>query len=136
MSAEPISELLRTLLVFAKTHDGEFTMGSVNAALADLYHPEMKLVDIFTVLNKALLELQAEPRFQYGNKDELFFDILMAPVKGYSGLVRFPHSLKLADTFSVEQFYGAMLNHIMMTLKLTNMGWCREQLFPESAPSN
>ena len=133
MPTAPISQLLKTLLVFAKTHDGEFTMASVNSALADLYHPEMRFVDIFTVLNKALLELQAEPRFQYGNKDDLFLSVLMAPVKGYSRLVRFPQSLTLADTFSVEQFYGAMIQHIMMTLKLTNMGWCREQLFPETS---
>lgn len=132
---KPFSSTLRGLLHFSKRHEEPFTFKSLQKHLGVDYHPDMRLKDVLTVINNALLEMLQFPEFQVGNKERIQFEILIAPI---SGLVPLSKNECLSmfgpgldDEFSIEQFYDKIISEYMHKFMFTNIGWCRDYVFPE-----
>ena len=70
-------------------------------------------------------EASADSRYEMGTADLLA--LVMSPVSGFSSIdLMGPRD---RDTqYSVGQFYGAMLVHILGALQATRCDWCVEQL--------
>lgn len=135
ITEKPFSSTLCGLLHFAKRHEEPFTFKSLQKHLGVDYHPEMRLKDVLTVLNNALLEMLKFPEFQVGNKERVQFDILIAPI---AGLVPLSKDSRLSmfgpgldDAFTIETFYDKIISEYMHKFMFTNIGWCRDYVFPE-----
>ena len=132
---KPFSSTLRGLLHFAKRHEEPFTFKSLQKHLGVDYHPEMRLKDVLIVINNALEEMLKFPDFQVGNKSNIHFDILVDPITGIvplgfdSGKGLFGPGLD--DKFTIEQFYDKIISAYMHKFMFTNIGWCRDYVFPE-----
>lgn len=135
---KPFSETLRGLLRFSKRHEEPFTFKSLQKHLGVDYHPEMRLKDILIVINNALLEMLKIPDFQVGNRNHVQFEILISPI---AGLLPLSHDSRLSmfgpgldDSFTIEQFYDKIISEYMHKFMFTNIGWCRDYVFPDEQP--
>lgn len=127
-----ISSRLLALLRHAKSSNPAPGWQAIAVALGDLYHPEMKLSDVLHHLVAAYEEVLAEPRFKVHGGTTQAVDILLAPVKGFHTIEHFGPTEGLASKYSVEEFYNAIVAHLVGQLRITNIGWCRDQLFGDS----
>lgn len=132
---KPFSETLRGLLHFSKRHEEPFTFKSLQKHLGPDYHPEMRLKDVLIVINNALLEMLKIKEFEVGNRDNVQFEILISPI---SGLVPLSKNSRLSmfgpgldDGFTIEEFYDKIISEYMHKFMFTNIGWCRDYVFPE-----
>ena len=132
---KPFSSTLCGLLRFSKRHEEPFTFLSLQKHLGVDYHPEMRLKDVLTVLNNALLEMLQFPEFQVGNKERVQFEILISPIAGLVPLSKNSHLSMfgpgLDDAFTIETFYDKIISEYMHKFMFTNIGWCRDYVFPE-----
>lgn len=125
------SKRLLILLRFAKSrHNAPISWRLVADSLADEYSPNMPLSSVIFHLSEAFAEIKAEPRFQLGTQGSLT-ELLLAPVNGFSSVELFG-SPGLDTRYSVEQFYDSFVRHIIGLLAVTNIGWCREELWCDS----
>lgn len=132
------------LLRWSKKTEENFRWTTVAKSLEDMYHRDMKLGDVMTVLLRSLNEVVLEKRFSCGDVSGLLHRILMAPAKGAVNInylrsqktgdeIPFMRTMyvELNDIATVEDFYDSIVCEIMGIYQLTNIGWCRHILFPE-----
>jgi hypothetical protein len=58
--------------------------------------------------------------------------LFLAPVDGHFA-VQWPGPRDLSDTYTVEQFYQAILSRMLSDIMLTRIDWCRDVIWPERA---
>ncbi len=128
---KPFSETLKVLLKFSKEYPETFDIESIKKCLGDIYHPEMKLKDILIVLDNALCEAIEIKEFEMPNRKHAYLDIIMSPFNSCNPLGGKFFGPNLKDAFSVEQFYNKIISEYMHKFMFTNIGWCREYVFPD-----
>lgn len=121
------SETLLLLLRYAKSPERDATWRGVSVVLAPLYSSEMRLQDVLVVLLKAFEEALTEPRFELGAGLSSVEELVLAPVRGLHAVGPFGGAT-LATTYSVEQFYNAMVGHLLGRLAITRVDWCVNEL--------
>ncbi len=125
-----LSDRLVALLRYAKSPSRASGWQAIPPVLADLYHPEMRLQDVLHHVVAAYEEVLAEPRFCVRGGTTQAVDLLLAPVKGYHAIEMLMGPKDgLQTKYTVEEFYDAIVGHILGQLTITNVGWCRDQLF-------
>lgn len=97
--------------------------------LAPGYHPDMSFMDVLVILLGAYNELKAEPRFCTGSHARQAFELLTAPIGGY---FRVKEINTLEDSLTVEEFYDAMVKHMVSDIRLSRVDWCANELAPAS----
>lgn len=134
MSTEekPFSETLRILLRLSKRHDEPFTIETLRDCLGPIYHDNMRLKDILIVMDTAFREMIKIKQFEIGARPTLYLEIIMSP---FNGIFPLGESIlfgpKLEDKFTIQQFYDKIISDYMHKFMMTNIGWCRDYLFPE-----
>lgn len=129
---KPFSDTLRVLLHFSKRHAELFTVNSLRECLTPLYHESMRLKDILIVIDNAFREMIQIKEFELGARPTLYLEIIMSP---FNGIVPLGESIlfgpKPEEKFTVEEFYNKIIADYMHKLMQTNIGWCRDYVFPE-----
>ena len=133
---EPLfSETLKVLLFHSKRDQGPFTIESLRKILAPIYHEDMRLQDILTVVHGVLMEALKFPEFEIPNASSIHLHILLSPITGLVPLKSedsdFLFGPKLSDKFTLEAVYNRLLTEYMYSFMFTNVGWCRDYVFPE-----
>ena len=98
---------------------------AIRDSLAAMYHPDMKITDVIHVVCKAHAEAVKEPRFQMCTSQRYLDDILLSLIQG-SCAIEFGMP-RLDTSYTVEQFYNAILNHLMSGLRMTRIDWLRAE---------
>lgn len=127
---KPFSDTVKALLVFTKRSELELNLETVLDCLREIYHPEMKLKDVIVVLLNALQEITSIPQFESPSVSYLALKIASAPIQGTSCLGEHPFGPNRTDKFTVEEFYDSMIKELLNVFRFSNVGWCREYLFP------
>lgn len=101
---------LKALFRYVKNMDNDRSWVAIrDNVLAQIYHPNMRFVDVIKVLLTAYTEALMEPRFELPGRHNVSEELLLAPIKGH-------HSIELGgpssveQKYSVEQFYSAMID--------------------------
>lgn len=133
VEGKPFSETLRLLLNHTKRNNDEgFTFKSIRELLGPHYHPDMRLKDVLIVINNAFQEMLQIKEFEIGNRNLAQFEILLSP---FNSIFPLGESVlfgpKLEDKFTIEQFYDKVISEYMHKFMFTNIGWCRDYVFPE-----
>jgi hypothetical protein len=131
VTAKPFSDTVKALLIFTKQTDVELSLVSLHNCLRDVYHPDMRLKDVIVVLLSAIEELSSIPQFETPSKSFILMKVAAAPLEGTSCLGNAIFGPNRTDVFTVEQFYDSMIKQILYTFRFTNVGWCKDYLFPE-----
>lgn len=124
------SDRLASLMNLAKGRIGEkgaeiSTTEAISAALDWCYGGKLTLRDAMHHAVAAWVEARADPRYEAGSTEML--DLVLAPVSGTSSIdLLGPRDM--ATSYTVGEFYGAMLLRIMGSLQTTRCDWCREHL--------
>jgi hypothetical protein len=126
------SDTVKALLIYTKGTDNALNTSSAIECLAPLYHPDMKVKDVITVVLNALIEISKEPLFCAPPFDNITYQLLTAPINGTSCLGDMVCGPKITDEFAVGEFYNSIVNRMLNIIRFTNAGWCREYLFPET----
>ena len=134
MSAEkPFSTLLKLLLVAAKKKETEsFDVAFVSKVLAEEYYNKLKAKEAFHLCLKAFMEALEYEQFQIPYRHDPFLvieELINSPSKVYGKA--WEHGgiwPSLRDSFTFEEYYNYLISHILVTLRLTRVDWCRDQL--------
>lgn len=131
-----MNDTTKALFRYVKREDYEATLEALREhAFGALYHPDMRFMDVFSILLRTYKEALMEPRFALGNCDSAFDELLLAPIDG-SHSVKFMGPADLNDKYSVEQFYGSMIRKMLCDLRLARVDWCATEIWPaESKPA-
>lgn len=124
-----LSKSLLLLLRHAKSHDRDSSWRGAAQVLAPIYSAQMRLVDVITVLLKAYQEALAEPRFELNRGHANVEDLILAPVRGLHSMQPFGGAA-LESTFNVEQFYNAIVGHLLGQFAIARVDWCTSALYP------
>lgn len=100
--------------------------------LAEIYHPEMRMMDVLQVVLAAWTQAAGEPRFRLQGHEKALRELLLAPVSGHFAL-RWPGVQDLSEPYTVEQFYASLLKRMLSDIMLARVDWCRDQVWPEKA---
>jgi hypothetical protein len=115
-------------LAKGKIDVGEMDIGTpdaIGAALDWCYGGKLSLRDAMLHAVAAWHEAGADRRYEMGRTETL--DLVLAPVTGTSSIdLLGPRSLE--TSYTVGEFYRAMLMKIMGDLQVTRCDWCREHL--------
>ena len=124
-----MDDTLKGVLRYAKTATADNNWRDLrDQVFASLYHPDMAFLDVFQVLLHAYERAVLEPRFELPGSHHAADDLILSPVKGALSIDHpFPRN-GLDTLYSVEQFYGAMMNWMLSNLRLTRVDWCRDEL--------
>lgn len=128
---KPFSDTVMTLLRFTKQENIELNLNSVHNCLGELYHPDMSIMDVISVLLTAIEELTSIPQFETPSKSILLVRVASAPIFGTSCLGATMFGPKKTDKFSIEEFYDSMVKQILYIFRFSKVAWCNEYLFPE-----
>lgn len=127
MPSERLAALLNLAKDPARRH---YTTEAVASALEWCYASGMTLGHVMHHLAAAFEEAVREPRFELGS--DAIEGLLMAPVRGHTSIDLYgPPNLQTA--YSVEQFYGAMIQYVLGRFLTARIDWCREALNSEMA---
>lgn len=122
--------LLRTSKNVVQT-DFDFSFKYLQSVLGEAYHPEMKIMDIVTVMSRSYVELLKEPRFQAGQLDaNSILELLRAPAFAIAYQER-KLTVDADSALTLEQFHLAIVLKMWTAIQCSAIGWCREQVFPE-----
>ncbi|PRD92262.1 hypothetical protein [Burkholderia contaminans] len=123
-----MNQTLRALLRYVMATGSDTSCISLREhVLGLIYHREMKLVDVLSVVLQAYEQALFEPRFELPGRCSASLDLLLAPIQGSSSL-NVARPLYVQTRYSVEQFYGAMIAKMLSDLSLTRVDWCAEEL--------
>ncbi len=123
---------LKAVLRYVKAADYDAHWQSLrDNVLAELYHPDMKFLDVFQILLHTYERAVMEPRFELPGSNHVAEELVLSPVK-WPLSIDYPFPKNGLDTmYSIEQFYGAMIKWMLSNLRLTRVDWCRDELgFP------
>ncbi len=124
-----MSELLITLLRWAKQEDYDPSLQSAKKALEKMYCKDMPNAVLCEHFCTAYSELLNEPKFQIG-KDlgSLIASLTMASLEEISDEFNKPEMDRL---IRVEQHFTKTIKHIASKLRNSNIGWCRQIVYPD-----
>lgn len=129
---KPFSDTLCELLRFSKRHAESFTLVTVRECLSSLYHKDMVLKDVLIVMDNAFREMIQIKEFEIGARPTLYLEIMMSP---FNGIVPLGKNILFGPTadekFTIGEFYDKIITEYMYKFRMTNIGWCRDYLFPE-----
>ncbi|WP_241295729.1 hypothetical protein [Burkholderia stabilis] len=130
-----MNETLKALFRYIKRENCDPTwQGIRDNVLGAIYHPEMCYVDVLKVLLTAYTQALMEPRFELPGRHNAAEDLLLAPIKGHHA-IDFMGPSSVEVRYSVEQFYGAMIEKMMGDLRCCRIDWCRDEIWPEENTS-
>lgn len=113
-----MTETMRALLRYSKKESTSSNWKDIREeVLGELYHYDMDVIDVFTVIYTVMEAVAQEPKFETRLNP---LRIMTAPSRGWVAVRK----------DSMEEFYGAMIRHMMGELRMTRVDWCRNQLFP------
>lgn len=119
------------LLKFAKTKQTTpITWRLVRSHLSPLYHPDLRLPEVFEIVLRVYLHALDEPRFKLPSLDAQLQKLFFSPVQGPFALYS-PITL-LDDTCTLEQFYDALIREMLATLNTADTDWCHTLLYPDA----
>jgi len=125
-----VNETLRALLRYTKRQTCAVTWTDLrDNVLAAIYHRDMKFVDVVKVLLGAYTQALMEPRFELPGRHSAAEDLLLSPIKG-SHAIELLGPTGVETQYSVEQFYGAMIEKMMADLRCCRVDWCRNEIWP------
>lgn len=134
---EKIPDHVLAVLKYSKTQ--EHSLENLQKVLHEYYGCNLKHIDLISVLLSIVTYVNQEIQFQSGyrlDKDK----IVTAPITGSMKLGDDIFGPDLDKSFTVKEYLESIINHIVINLSLTNIGWCRNQLYPqpfnETMPSN
>ena len=119
-----ISNTTLTLLKYSKQMEFDNTWQGIAKVLAPIYYSDMKLQDVMHVLIKAYSEIISNSKFETGRAGgtSVIETLLFAPVKGHFSVDMYgPKNLE--TSYTVEQFYGSMLKHVVSEFRLARTDW-------------
>lgn len=126
-----MSDTLKALFRFLKREEANPTWAQLrDKVFASIYHPEMSFADVIKVLVNVYTEALVEPRFQMPGRQNAAEDLVLAPIKGTHAL-DWPGPKSLETLYSVDHFYGAMINKLVSDLRCSRIDWCRTEIWPE-----
>lgn len=124
------SNTLQALLKYSKKETPNFTFEKLAEVLRPLYYDGMELIDVVSIIEGAYVELLCEPKFEVERGETASRRLLLAPIKGSNSVeILGPSTPK--TTYSVEQFYNAMLADMMQQMRIARVDWLFEK---ESQP--
>jgi hypothetical protein len=111
-----ISSTTWHILYATKQKDIEFDYDGIKSVLAPLFHENMKLDDVMSILLKSLDELIAEPRFEthYDIKNK----VILAPLK----------TSLFNNIETVWDVYNSMILNILCEFRNARASWCLDEL--------
>ena len=133
---KPFSDTVKALLLYTKQSEVELGIESVKVCLGELYHPEMALSDVITVLCSVTLELVSTPEFKTPHLGHIVSVIVKAPIEGTNSLGGKIFGPDKEEKFTVEEFYNSMIVQLLNIFRFSDIGWCREYLFPINKGNN
>ncbi len=130
-----MNETLKALFRYIKRENCDPAWHAIrDNVLAGIYHRDMCFADVVKVLLTAYAEALMDPRFELPGRHNAAEDLLLAPIKGHHA-VDFMGPSSTETRYTVEQFYGAMIDKMMGDLRCCTIGWCRHEIWPEEAAS-
>lgn len=109
---------LYSFLKFIKKEN--FEISDLEKYFKEVIAYDVSFMDIFQLVARKFELVKKEESFQLPCLS--FSDLLMAPVKGFHSIDTFgPKNLQ--DTYTVEQFYTAMLKYMVYNMRVTNSKW-------------
>ena len=124
---------LINLAKLASNRDEAFTVSGVAAALEWEFCGGMRLQAVMHHLVAAMEEATRDPRYRISHESTT--SLLLAPLTGLCAIEQFGLAT-LESTYTVEQFYTAMIRHILNALACTKIDWCREALDAQRRAAN
>jgi hypothetical protein len=112
---------LAALLKHAKDSTKDNDWRSVADTLAPIYHNEMRLMDVVSIVTCAYLKARDECRFQMPwDKGSAIGELVLSPVKSHE---TFMQTISCETSYTVETYYNRMLSFIMSQLMQTRIDW-------------
>jgi hypothetical protein len=119
-----ISDTLRVVLLHTKAEHTTFEWKELAGVLEPLYYHDLKMLDVLAILTTVYEEARAEPKFEMPGQHNGMFDLIVAPVKGHFSIDLWgPKSPDV--TYTVDQFYTAIIKQMLSDLRLTRVDWLR-----------
>jgi hypothetical protein len=112
----PISKTTWELLYATKQKDFTYDFKGVVSILGPIYHYDMLLMDVMSILLQSLDEVIAEPRFEV--HPDLKNRIILEPLKN-----SFYESVE-----TVWDVYNNMIKEILSNFGITRSSWCLDEL--------
>lgn len=136
-----MDKTLKTLFRYIKRENCDPTWRAIrDNVLAEIYHRDMRFTDVVKVLLTTYTHALMEPRFEMPGRHNASEDLLLAPIKGHHA-IDFLGANSVDAHYTVEQFYGAIIDKMMGDLRCCRIDWCQSEIWPEvtasvpSAPS-
>lgn len=125
---DKVSKSLVGFLNWTKRSNTGLDYDSVHAYLAPLYHSEMNIMDVVSIVSYAWTEALMEPRFRMGaSKDTVIRNLLVAPVLGPMAVTGPLRSPKSTDKFEIQEFYKSLITTMLIDIRLTRIDWLFEE---------
>jgi hypothetical protein len=113
-----ISSTTWSLLAYSKIEYSEFDWESIrDNVLGDLYHYDMRLDSVMTILLNCIEEIQLEPKFKLHYGKDFTKNVILEPLK-------FSMFGKPVDKMNIEEVYNKMISHLMYGMRHTRVDWC------------
>lgn len=119
---------LKTLLNYSKQERIGNDWNVVADALNPIYGFTPSLYQVVNIVVAAYSEVLTEPRYELGSPSiHQLTALLMSPISGFQSMASWG-TPKITESFTVEQFYTCMINHMISNFRITRVDWCIEEL--------
>ena len=128
------SKTLLELLRYSKKPDLELSLEEVMAVLEPHYGYHLRALNVFRIVFDNWWLVINEPLFRTGyTVDEKVYKLLYEPFEKTWGLSAASYPDDAPKT--IEDVMKVQLFHMLVQMRLTNIGWCRDLLYPEENQS-
>lgn len=114
-----LTETEQAIFRFVKKPGDKNWRDLVAEYLGDLYHYDMKLIDVHRIVYKLYVKMIAEPRFEVGV--EGMYQILLTQVTDWD----FLYNRK--NAFTPEEIIEGQLEKMLMGIRLSRIDWIKHQ---------
>jgi hypothetical protein len=118
MIPNKISNTTWQIIYATKQKEFEYNFIGLKSILAPLYHDDMKLDDVISILISSLNEVISEPRFELNYQTDFYRYLLRAPLKY--------HMFENIET--IEQVYDKIIQEILSAFGVSKSDWCLNEL--------
>lgn len=120
-------ELSETTLFFMKYSKSNlpFTWNAlVKGGLGQLYHYDMKLLDVMHIILQSWQEVSREKRLHIRSVEYSLYDVLISPTKSFA----LAKPKKLTSRMTIQKFYNSIISNILYEFRYTQCSWLKEDL--------
>lgn len=122
---------LKALIKYSKSTNNQTWKSIRDDVLSSIYHPDMTLDDVVSIVLAAYSEAICIPQLKMGSPDFKLRELMLAPIKGHHSIELLNYS-SIDAKYSVEQWYNSMIGHMMSELRVSVVDWCKDEIWGEN----